>query len=123
VFRLGPVGVGHRHIVAVQRDRNHAIEADQVDELGGALFAEMLDRLLIGEFGQLAGGEQRGGDVIGGGLLGREVARALAGDDGRDLVVGEAAQFGDQDMRVDFVGRAEFRAGDQDRDLPWRMSS
>src|SRR5437868_6110098 len=41
-------------------------------------------------------------------------------DDRRQLVVRQAAIPGDDDMRIELIGRAEMRAGDQDRDLAYR---
>ena len=47
---------------------------------------------------------QGGGDVIGDRFLAREIARTLAGDERRQLVVGEPAPLGGDDMGVELVG-------------------
>ncbi len=45
----GLAGLWYRHVEAVQRDRYHAIETDEIDEFRRSLFAEQADGLLIGQ--------------------------------------------------------------------------
>jgi len=51
------------------------------------------------------------GDVIGDRFPAREIARTLAGDDDGELVVGEAALLGGDNMGVELVRGVELRAG------------
>ena len=51
--------------------------------------------------------KQRRGDIVGDAFFAGEIARALAGDDGGELVVGQAAPFPGDDMGVELVGRVE----------------
>jgi hypothetical protein len=83
--------VRHRDVEPVKRDRYCAIEANEVDQLGRALLTEQPDSLPVRQFRKQAAGDQRGGNVVSNRFLAGEVARALAGRNGRDLLVRQSA--------------------------------
>src|SRR2546423_5396344 len=115
---LPRIDLRHGNIEAVQGDGYHAIQPDEVDELCGSLLAECRYRLSIGQLRQDAARDEGCSNIISHPFLTRQVARALAGNDRRDLVVRQAAKLRDKNMRVDLVGRAELRAGYEDRYFP-----
>jgi hypothetical protein len=68
----------HRDVEAVEGQGDHAVEADEIDELGHTFEAELRDALFPGELGQDAARDERGGEVVGDLFLARQVARSLA---------------------------------------------
>jgi len=75
------------------------------------VLAELLERRTVRQFRQNAPANQRGSKIVGDGFLPRQVGRALAGNDRRQLLVGQAAVLRDDDMGIEFIRRAEMRAG------------
>ena len=75
------------------------IKADQIDQLGRSVLPKCLYRLPIDQLGQCAVMEEGGRDVVSDRFLAREVTGALAGEDGGQFVIGQAAAF-----RGDHVG-------------------
>ncbi len=79
--------------------------------------SEQVARRLIDRARQHAARAERARDVVGGGLLGGEVGRALAGGDRRDLGGVHAALHGGRGMGVELVGGAVAGADHEDGDL------
>src|ERR1700738_696675 len=108
---------GDRDIEPIQGDRYHAIQTNEIDELGCPFLPECRNRLPGSQLRADAARDQSGGEIIGDGLLARKAAWALAGNDRGYLVVRETTQFRDQHMRVDFIGGVKLRTRYQDSDL------
>jgi hypothetical protein len=90
--------IRYRHVESIQRHRDHAIQANEVGQLGRAVLAELVDRRAIGQFRQHAAVDQRGSEIIGDRFLSRQIRRPLAGDDRCQLLIRQTAMFGDDDM-------------------------
>jgi hypothetical protein len=86
-INLHRLALRHRDVKAVERHRDQTVEPDQINQFRGAVRAERLHGRAVAQFGQRAMVQERSGDVIGDRLLGRQIDRALAGDDSGELVV------------------------------------
>ena len=78
---------------------------------------ERVDRSAIGQLRQHTTTSERGGDIIGNGLIAGEIWRTLARDDGGELRIWKLVVLGDGEMGIDFISGPEMCAGHEDRDL------
>src|SRR5262249_17158873 len=88
---------------------SHAVKANEVRQLRRSARAELLHGRPVGGFRKYPAGHQSGCDVVCHSLLLDEIRGTWAGDDGGELIVGQAFSFRQADMFMKLVRRPEMR--------------
>jgi hypothetical protein len=107
----------HRNIKPIKGDGHEEIDTDEIARLDRAIRAKCVDCGTIGQFRQHAARCERGGNVVGDGLLSCEISWTLARNDRGELFIRQLVMLRDRPVGVDFLAGMEMGAGHKDRDL------